>query len=79
MVNIGEGIHSPQHKRYYAITHAMCAEHDWLTVGTASYKLAFNKISENLQKRSVELRFLDNTSIFFNGRHSGHAVSPRFF
>ena len=29
--------YSPQHKRYYAITDAMCAEHDWLTAGTASY------------------------------------------
>ena len=35
----GGGIHppySPQHKRYYAITDAMCAEHDWFTAGTAS-------------------------------------------
>ena len=40
--------YSPQHKRYnYAITDAMCAEHDWLTAVTASYKFAFDKISEN--------------------------------
>ena len=38
---------SPQHKRYYAITDAMCAEHDWFTAGTVSYKFAFDKISEN--------------------------------
>ena len=34
----------------YAITDAMCAEHDWLTAGTTSYKFAFNKISKNLLK-----------------------------
>ena len=35
----GGGIHPPyfpQHKRYYAIKDAMCAEHDWLTAVTAS-------------------------------------------
>ena len=26
----------------------MCAENDWLTTGTASYKFACDKISENL-------------------------------
>ena len=35
-----------RHKRYYAITDAMYAEHDWLTAGTASYKLASDKISD---------------------------------
>ena len=51
MVYISGGIHppnSPQHKRYhYAITDAMCAEHDWLSAVTASYKFTFDKISEN--------------------------------
>ena len=41
------GEYSPQHKRYYAITDAMCAEHDWLTAVTASYNFAFDKISKN--------------------------------
>ena len=40
----------PQNKRYYAIIDAMCAEHDWLTTGTASYKFNVNKISEILLK-----------------------------
>ena len=46
----GGGIHPPyfpQHKRYYAITDAIYAEHDWLTAVTASYKFAFHKISEH--------------------------------
>ena len=50
VVYTGGGIHppySPQHKRYYAITDAMCAEHDWFTTGTVSYKFVCDKISEN--------------------------------
>ena len=39
--------YSPQHKRYYAITDAMCAENYWCTAGTAFYKFAIDKISEN--------------------------------
>ena len=50
MVYTGGVIHptySPQHKRYYVITYAMCAILAWLTAGLASYKFAFDKISEN--------------------------------
>ena len=45
----------PQHKRYYAITDATCAEHDWLTAGTTSYKFASNKISENFVKIFIKI------------------------
>ena len=50
----GGGIHAfiilipPQHERYrYFITDTMCTKHNWLTVGTASNKYAFDQISEN--------------------------------
>ena len=41
----------------YAITDAMCAEHDWLTAGAASYKFAFDKISENFVE--IYIKILD--------------------
>ena len=47
--------YSPQHKRYYTITDAMCAEHDWLTAVTASYKFAFDKISENFVEIYIKI------------------------
>ena len=49
--------HSPQHKRYYAITDVMCAEHDWLPAGIIYYKLAFEKISENFVEIYKNLEF----------------------
>ena len=33
----------------------MCAEHDWLTAVTASYKFAFDKISENLVEIYIKI------------------------
>ena len=47
--------YSPQHKRYYAITDVMCAEHGWLTAGTASYKFTFDKISENFVEIYIKM------------------------
>ena len=58
MVYTSVGIHppySPQHKPYYALTDTMCAEHDWLTAGAASYKFAFDKISENFVKIYIQI------------------------
>ena len=47
--------YSSQHKRYYAITDAMCAEYDWPTAGTTSYKFAFDKILENFAKIYIKI------------------------
>ena len=58
MVYTSGGLHPPnfpQHKRYYVITDAMCAEHDWLSAVTASYKFAFDKISENFVEIYIKI------------------------
>ena len=44
----------------------MCAEHDWLIAGAASYKFAFDKISENFVEIYIKIlnfgRLLKNYS-----------------
>ena len=58
MVYTGGGIHQPnfqQHKRYYTITDAMCAEHGWLIAGTAFYKFVFDKMFENFVEIYIKI------------------------
>ena len=55
---VGEYVRQIAHNisaMHNVITDVMCAEHDWLTVGTASHKFAFDKILENFVEIYIKI------------------------